>query len=194
MARPATHQGERVIPESADLHWFAATRRDDPVIRLGVHPGKLDTLRASMEQAVSGVYLDVIARAAYMPVYDVIERREELREQRPVASRGEIAVERVEHPECRIYSVVLRRSVCAVREAVGDHALAQEGNETTQQPTRLSMSAGGEGQAGKGDHRIAPPVREPGITCDDGHVLVMTRAGQLQWRGSATNNELVGRQ
>ncbi len=194
MARPSAHQGERVIPESADFHRFAATRRDDPVIRLGIHPGKLDTLSARAEQAVGGVYLDAIARAAHMPVYDVIERGEELCEQGPVASYRAIPVERVEQPERRIYGVVFRRSVCAVWEAVGDHALAQEGDETTQQTTRLSVSAGGEGQAGKGDHSIASPVSEPGIARDNGHVLVMARAGHVQWRGPSTNDELVGRQ
>src|SRR2546428_7591003 len=65
-AQPIRQQAKRVIPERVYLHCFAATRGDDPIAHLGVHPGELITFLALHEQAVVWIDVNVEAGAAQM--------------------------------------------------------------------------------------------------------------------------------
>jgi hypothetical protein len=81
LARKVGHNAQRAVPERVDLHRLAGARRDHPVVHFGVHPGELHPFLAGVEQAVLGVHVDVVARAAPVPVDNLHEHREEVAQQ-----------------------------------------------------------------------------------------------------------------
>ena len=68
---PVGHEAQRVVLECVDLDGFAATRRDDPVTDLRVHPRELIALRALMQETVFGIDADAEARALQVMLDDV---------------------------------------------------------------------------------------------------------------------------
>ncbi len=49
-------------------------RGHHPVAHLGVHPGELHALLATVEQAVGRIDLDLVAGASQMPFHDLAQR------------------------------------------------------------------------------------------------------------------------
>lgn len=70
---------------------------------------------------------------------------------------------------------------------LGQHPLVEVAGVGCQDAPGFGVSAGGQGQAGQGDHRVAPPVAEPGVTGQD-------RAGLTNGGVPPPHQKLVGRQ
>ena len=86
---------------------------------------------------------------------------------------------RFEIPEGRVNRVVFRR-FSGVGEAVGEHAAIDAGGEGEQDAARDVEATRSQRQPGQRDHRVAAPIAEPGIACNDRAAL------------AAPNDELVG--
>src|SRR2546427_5717965 len=98
-AQPIREQTECVVPKGVDLHRLAATRSDDPVPHLRVHPGKLITFLALREQAVVWIDMDVESRSAQMMFGDVDQRGQKKFQCCAVGGSLEIAVQCVQEPK-----------------------------------------------------------------------------------------------
>ena len=72
-----------------------------------------------------------------------------------------------EIPERGIDRVVLRR-IAGVGESIGQHPFADEAGKSAQNAGGGGVATRGERETGQRDHRVAPPVAEPGIAGDDG--------------------------
>ena len=103
---PIGEQAQRVVPERVDLDGFTAPRRHDPVADLGIHPGQLKARSALPQQAVVRIDADAEPRAGEVVLDDIDELRQQRVEQRAVARRREITIERVEQPQRRVGRVV----------------------------------------------------------------------------------------
>src|SRR5262249_24816835 len=55
-----------------------------------------------------------------------------------------------------------------VREAVGQHSFGHRGGPLAQDLAGLTQPAGRQAQPAQGDEVVAPPVREPRVSGDDG--------------------------
>ena len=103
---PVGEQAQRVVPERVDLDGLAAPRRHDPVADLGVHPGQLKARSALPQQAVVRIDADAEPRAGEVVLDDIDELRQQRLQQRTVARRRDITIERVEEPQRRVGRVV----------------------------------------------------------------------------------------
>src|SRR4030088_2937575 len=72
----------------------------------------------------------------------------------------------MEHPQRCIGSVILRR-LSTVREAIGDKSIPAKGSKRFEETSRLAEPACIQQQSWQRNHSVSPPIREPGITCDD---------------------------
>src|SRR5438270_14023921 len=72
----------------------------------------------------------------------------------------------MEHPQRCIGSVILRR-LSTVREAIGDESIPAKGSKRFEETSRLTEPACIQQQTWQRNHSVSPPIREPGVTCDD---------------------------
>src|SRR5882672_11374540 len=167
LAREVPRDGGRVEPQGVDLHGLADARGDDPVTDFGVQPSQLHSVLTGSQQSISWIDLNAEARAARVPVQHVFQRGIDFRLEAAIAGVLEISVYGDEEPQTGVHRVVLR-SLAAVGEAVRQHALTHEPRKGAQYAERDFLAARGQGQTGEGDHGVAAPIAEPGITRDDG--------------------------
>ena len=95
-----------------------------------------------------------------------------------------------------VASAVIEALRLALREQVGDEAVANVLGEGVQDAARLRVAAGQQRQPLEADHRVAPPVGEPGVAGDDGARLVpLGVQPHLVGRADARrDDELIGGQ
>src|SRR5579859_1894339 len=166
MDGPVLYAGERPVPESINLNWFAIARRDHPSANFGIHPCQLKSWRPGMQQAIGRINADAIACSTYMAGNDVAEGWKEFFQQRPVAGQRQVGVKSMEHPQGCVHGIILR-SFSTVGEAVGDKSMAGKRGKSFEEPASFAVSARIQQQSLQGDHRISAPVCEPGITSND---------------------------
>src|SRR5438445_358992 len=70
---PAFHQAKRVVPERIDFDCFSASRCDDPIADLRIHPGELISIFALPQQSVRRIDADTEEGAANMVFDDIDE-------------------------------------------------------------------------------------------------------------------------
>ena len=182
----AGHDAQRMLPQRIDLDRLADARRDDLGADLGVHPGQLHPIDAGLQQPVLWINLDVVARAAFVPRDDVLERRPQCGREIQVAARYEVFLHGIEQPQRRIDGVVFGRGAI-IGKAIGQHALADMAGEGAQNARNHIEARSAMHESGQRDHGVAAPVGEPWITGDDGraevdaapHQKLIRRAGQL---------------
>ena len=100
---------------------------------------------------------------------DLLDGRTKLARERRVAGRPLVRAQRMDEPQRRVDRVV--GGDARLREVVRQQAVADEGRPGAEDPARLVVAAGGEGQPGERDHRVAAPVAEPRVAGDDRHAL-----------------------
>ena len=108
-------------------------------------------------------------RAAGVGAGDLLDGRAELAGERRVAGRPLVRAERVDEPQRRVDRVV--GGDARLGEVVRQEAVADEGRPGAEDPARVVVAAGGEGQARERDHRVPAPVAEPRVAGDDRHAL-----------------------
>ena len=186
--RPLCHQSQRAIPQRVDLDWLADARRDDPIADLGIHPGQLHTHHTRAEQAIACVNTNIVAGAFDVPINDRFEDEEKFLEQRCVLRRLQVAINRVEIPERRVYRVVFNRRGCCiggnVGETVGELTLVHVFRKGQKNISGFGKASRRQRQPFQRDHRIAPPIAKPRIPRDD---RVQCNAFHLP-----SDNELIG--
>ena len=189
---PVGEQAQRVVPQRVDLDGFAAPRRDDPVADLRVHPGELKARSALAQQAVVRIDADAESRAGDVALDDVDELRQKRVQQRTVARRREITIERVEQPQRRVGRVVQAVTI-PLGKQVRQQAVANRARERAQDPFRFGRAARQQRQPLEADHRVAAPVREPVIARDHGALFVAGGAHARGFRRAADrrHDELV---
>ena len=69
--QPSGQQSQRVVPKGIDFNGFAATRRNDPVTHLRIHPGELIILLALSKKAVFRINMDIKVGAAEVMLHDI---------------------------------------------------------------------------------------------------------------------------
>ena len=135
----------------------------------------------SAEKTVA-IGLDVIPRAAEMPSKDIDQCIEEaLADECVITGLRDEGIDRLKEPQGRIDRVVLGR-VAGIGKSVGEHPPVAMLRKSAQDPLRFVKTPWNQRKSRESDHRVAAPVREPGITGDDGFPVL-----------SATHDELVGR-
>jgi hypothetical protein len=165
----APEHGQRIEPERLDFDGFADARSDHVVADLRVHPGELQA-RSARRQETIGLEADAVARAAGIALYDLLRRSFE---RRALARRQSGAVRfqqlpDAEHvPERCVDRVVLRRLRWVVREAVGQHALGDCARPGQQDLRCLVIPLGRQAEPAQRNERVAPPIAEPRVACDD---------------------------
>src|SRR5262249_5137157 len=164
-AHPFGEQPQRVVPERVDLDGLASARRDYPIADLRVHPGELVARGALAEQPVALVDAYAEARAMNVTAHDGAQDRENQSQGLAVASRLEVAVERVKEPERRVGRMIAPLPF-AFGEQVRDQSVAHVMREGPKDPTGLGQPPRGERQPFEADHGIAPPVGEPVVAGD----------------------------
>ncbi len=94
----------------------------------------------------------------------------------------------------RMGRAVRRAPALALREHVGDEAVAHVVGERAEDPLRLLVSSGDQGEALQRDHRVAAPIREPVVPGDHGAHVVADGAGARDVLDAARgrDDELVG--
>ena len=112
-----------------------------------------------------------------------------------LARRPLVAIEGVEEPQRRVRGVVEALRL-PFREQVRDQAVADVPGEGVEDAARLGVTAGEQRQPLEADHRVAPPVGEPGIAGDDGAGLVALggRADLVGGADARRDDELIGGQ
>ncbi len=116
----ASHAAQAIIPQSVDLHRLAHTWRHHQVVHLGVHPRELHPRLARVEQAVGRIHVDVVARAAPVPLDDLLEHRIKFTQQRVVAGGCVVGPDGFKIPERGVHRVVFGPPV-RFWETVGQH-------------------------------------------------------------------------
>ena len=137
-AIPVRKQPNRVVPERVDLDRLAATRGDDPVTDLGIHPGERQIRGALRQQAII-VHANAESRAGQMQPDDFIERRQKIAQRVTVVRDGHVAVDRVKEPERRIGGVV-ETFLTAFREQVRNQAVTKVAGEGQEDAARFRRS------------------------------------------------------
>src|SRR5204863_9991127 len=79
----------------------------------------------------------------------------------------QITAKRVEKPECRIRRVI-KPSLRAIREHVGDQSVTDVVREGSQDVSCLEGTASNERKTFEADHGVASPISEPMVSRDDG--------------------------
>ena len=192
---PAGQQAERVVPEGVDLDGLATPWRHHPVVDLGIHPGELIPLGALTEQTISRIDADAEARPTQVMLDDVAQDREQKLERRTVVGREQVAVERMEEPEGRIGRVI-EAVLLTFREHIRDQAVADVASKHPEDVAGLGRPTGRQRQPFETDHRVAAPVREPGVAGDDGVDLIAGSVGprEIFHTAGRADDELVGGQ
>src|SRR5579883_2233776 len=93
-----------------------------PIAYLCIHPRQLYTRHSGTQQSIARINADVISGTMDMPQNNTTQYRKQLLQQAIVACRGQVVIQRVEHPERSIDRIVLR-SLAAIGETVGYQAL-----------------------------------------------------------------------
>jgi hypothetical protein len=165
----ALHGPQGVHPQGIDLHRLAMARGDGPVAGLGIHPGELGLPLPGGQQAIGRIHADPEPGADHMVLEDHLQPGEQLPHQGVAAAGGPVFRQGLEEPQRGIHRVVgalIQGPVGPVREAVGDQPMADMGGEGAQDPLGRIAAPGHQGEPGQADHRVAPPVVEPGVTGD----------------------------
>ncbi len=178
------------MPERLDLHRLAAARGDDEAVDLGIHPGQLLPRLARGEEAVD-VGADAEAGSPKVTLDDLDEKRVDVTEEGLVAGRLVIRAHRLDEPERPVDVVVLGLGPL-VGEAVGDHAAVDVPGKGLEDRLGDVEPARGEEKAGEGDHRVAPPVGEPGVAGDDGPPFAALHDESIGGRAQETQESTVG--
>ena len=97
--------------------------------------------------------------------HDLDELRQKRVQQRTVARRRDIAIERVEEPQ-RGVGRVIQAVALALRKQVRQQAVANAARERAQDAFRFCGAARQQREPFEADHRVAAPIREPVITGD----------------------------
>ena len=169
------HDAQRVVPQRVDLHRLADPRGHHPISNLGVHPGELHAVLAGPQQTIRGVHFDTVTRAAPVPGDHVGKHGKRHAQRCHIAGRRDIGAPGLEEPQRGVGGVVVR-DLANTREHVGQHPLADKAGEGPQNSQRNVVPPGRQRQTGQTDHRVAPPVAEPGITGN--HRLAVRDIGQ----------------
>ncbi len=161
------HDAQGIVPQGIDLYRLALPWGDDPVADLGVHPGQLHPLLSGVQKAIF-CDADAVAGTALVPGDDVLQNGPEFGADK-VVSIGvvEILVQGGEEPEGGVYGIVFG-CLAGIREAVGDHALADVGGEGLEDAAGLGVASAHQADARQGDHGIAAPVGKPVVPGGDG--------------------------
>src|SRR5262249_33547639 len=117
-----------------------------------------------MQQTVR-VDFDAKPGATQMPIDNVGEYTKETTDKLEVASVRDIRADRLEEPQRGVHGVVLRR-LPGIRKAVGQHAAIHMAREGLQDAAGNLETSAGQSQARQGNHGVAAPVAEPGVTRD----------------------------
>src|SRR5439155_4522666 len=164
---PPGKQTQRVVPERIDLHRLAATRRHHPITDFGIHPGELIISLALTEESILRIDMDPKVCAAYMVIDHLAQLGEKQCERVAIMGVCQVAIERVEEPEGRIRCVV-EAMLLALREHIGDEAVAHVVSKGAQTPPRLALASGRD--AGNRPRRVAaeairdePLARQEGL-------------------------------
>src|SRR5260221_2262392 len=115
---------------------------------------------------VARIDTNAIGCPTYMPCNDLLERGEQLFQQRLVACRREVTSDGVEHPQRGIHSIILGRFT-TVGKTIGNKPFVSKRREGFEQATRLAIPTRREQQARQRNHTITSPVRKPGVACDN---------------------------
>src|SRR2546423_4345972 len=114
--------------------------------------------------------MDVKSSAVDVPANDLLESRELVFDEVPVAGYRQVVVQRLEEPEGRVDGVVLG-DLARIVKRVRQHALIEIVDKRLQDLARLVGKAGGQRQPTQSDHGVPPPVSEPWVAGDDGPLL-----------------------
>src|SRR5262245_64326891 len=102
---------------------------------------------------------------------DIHELRHQKLEGISIAGGGDIFLNRMEVPE-RCVSCVIQALLLAFRKHIRYQSITNVMSKSSQNVTRLHMSSRRQCQSFETDHGVAAPVREPGVTGDDGSDIV----------------------
>ncbi len=193
--RPTLEELQRIEPKRVELDRFPASRRDDQVSDLRIHPGELISVGALGQQTVAGVDSNSKIGAPEMPSGDVFEHRQQEAKRVLIAAEGEVPIDGVEEPEGGVGGVV-EAEIVALREHVRNEPVMDIASERSKDKTGLREATGGQGQPFEADHRVAPPIGEPVIAGDDRPHLVAGGPGPGRVFDAARrlNDERVGRE
>ena len=123
--------------------------------------------------------------------HDIDQLRQQLAQQRAVAGRLEVSIERMEEPQRCICGIVDPFAL-VLRKQVGDQAVPDVLGEIAQDAPRFGVPARHQCQPFQADHRVAPPIREPVITGNDGAVRIVARRSGLRLLAGRLDDETVG--
>src|SRR5881409_2766570 len=96
---PAFHQTERIVPEGVDFDCLSASGSYDPVADLRIHPGKLITFFALLQQAVGWIQPDTESSAANIMLDDVDQLRKQKLQRVAVTGCREISFNGMKVPQ-----------------------------------------------------------------------------------------------
>src|SRR5882672_9867933 len=82
----------------------------------------------------------------------------------------------MEEPECRV-SGMIQALLSALREHVWYETVVDVPSKGAQDPARLGVTPGDQGEPFEADHGIAAPIVKPVVASDDGAHLVASRVG-----------------
>src|SRR6266446_10745032 len=82
----------------------------------------------------------------------------------------------MEEPECRV-SGMIQALLSTLRKHVWQQTVADIASEGAQDPARLGVAPGDQGEPFEADHGIAAPIVKPVVASDDGAHLVASRVG-----------------
>src|SRR2546425_702521 len=176
LAHPLCEQAQGVIPEGVDLHGLATSWRHHPIAYFGVHPGQLEALLPLLQEAIVWIDVNAKMRAAQVVLDNVQQCREDQPEGGTILCHLEVAVDGMEEPECRV-SGMIQALLSTFREHVWHQTVADVSGKGAQDPARLGVTPGDQGEPFEADHGIAAPIVKPVVTSDDGAHLVASRMG-----------------
>lgn len=155
----------------------------DPVAHLRIHPRQLNARLTRSDQTVD-ILMDAEARAVAIRVDDLLERGVK-RSQRPdVSGQRNVCTDGFDIPKLRVDGVVFGR-FAGIREVVWQHSAIDIACECLQDLAGESRAPGRERESGQRNHRVAAPVAEPVIACDDRTRVRVVRKGPA-------HDELIG--
>src|SRR5437773_5469906 len=152
-----------VVPEGVDFDCLSASGSYDPVADLRIHPGKLITFFALLQQAVGWIQPDTESSAANLMLDDVDQLRKQKLQRVAVTGCREISFNGMKVPQGGIRRVV-QTLLLTFWKHVRYQSVADVVRKRPQDVSCLDVTAGNQGEFLETDHRVAPPIGKPVIT------------------------------